>query len=543
MLVMGLRRAGALLVAPLVALSPATAAAEGNCTVVDVDFLPAALASNPFPLQIVAWLEDPGGTYLDTMFVTQQTGTFGIGNRPGRFDFNSGPAWPYGRRITVFPVWARRHGLMWDEVGFQNDNDSDLSHPFNQSSRESHFCRPMQSNEPAWDAMTCASQVFTDKGVFKAGPNKSLYPPRNDVLRSTPDDPTVDTFAVLNPFDAVSQATPPSGTPATFSWPVPESLPSGDYVMWIEVSREFDMNATYNEAAYPAPIGIPWMEYGEPYRGQPSVLYRMPFTILPDSPSSATTTDFVGYGDPDGLDGNIRPPDGTITVDLPGSGATRLQLVSKDGSTYRARLVSRPQFDFDPPALPSQLQVVDATSRDATIAFVAPGDDGDQGKAKKYEIRYRVGELLTAENFDSSTVVTASVVPTAAGSVQSFLVEGLLPETEYSVGIRAIDDCRNTSELGVVTFTTPPREIGAVDACFIATAAYGSVMANDVDMLRRFRDSMLRKTVLGELAVETYYTFSPAFAGFVGESELLRSTARDLLEPIVSRVRGFQHQP
>jgi hypothetical protein len=64
-------------------------------------------------------------------------------------------------------------------------------------------------------------------------------------------------------------------------------------------------------------------------------------------------------------------------------------------------------------------------------------------------------------------------------------------------------------------------------------------MANDVELLRGFRDSVLRHSVLGELAVETYYTFSPPVAGVIGESELLRWTARTVLAPIVERVRGF----
>ena len=172
---------------------------------------------------------------------------FGIGNRPGRFDFNSGPAWPYGKRTTVFPVWAHRHGMSWQEIIFQDSNsESALSHQFNQSSRELHFCRPLQVSEPQWDAQSCASSIFTDKGVMRANAATSLYPPRNDIARATPDDPTVDTFAMLNPFDAVSQATPAAGQPATFSYSVPESVPFGDYVMFVEVSREVDWNASYN---------------------------------------------------------------------------------------------------------------------------------------------------------------------------------------------------------------------------------------------------------------------------------------------------------
>ena len=112
-----------------------------------------------------------------------------------------------------------------------------------------------------------------------------------------------------------------------------------------------------------------------------------------------------------------------------------------------------------------------------------------------------------------------------------------MPETDYWIGVRAFDGCHNAGDLAITKVTTAARVSGSVDACFVATAAYGSLMANDVEMLRHFRDSMLRTNALGELGVETYYTFGPAVAGVVGESDLLRATARDVLAPIVARVR------
>jgi len=532
------RRAVLAIVIALPLASPGQAAAEGNCTTVDVDFLPAIQAANPFAPQIVAWIEDTSGVYVDTAFITAQTGTFGLGNRPGRFDFNSGPAWPYGRRITTFPVWAHRHGLEWDELVFRNREDSNLSHPFNQSSREDHYCRPLISTEPAWDAMTCASAVFTDKGA-PDGTEKSLYPPRNDVAATTTDDAIVDMFDLLNPFDAVSAATPPAGTLATVSWPVPETLPFGDYVMFVEVSREFDTNASYNETNFPSPVGISFAEYGEAYRGQPSVVYRIPFSISATGATVATTTDYIGYGDPTGLDGVVRPPDATITTDVAGSGAGRLQLLSDGGNTFRIRVAAQPQFDSEPPALPARVQLVSEASTSVQIAFVAPGDDGTIGNVKKYDIRFRVGSDIDASNFDTSTMVTANVVPAPPGMIQTFTLDNLLPETSYSVGIRAIDDCHNASDVATLSFTTAERSVGDVEACFVATAAYGSLMAADVGMLRRFRDAMLRRSALGELAVEAYYTFGPAIAGVIGESDLLRATSRGALAPIVTRVRGL----
>jgi hypothetical protein len=64
-------------------------------------------------------------------------------------------------------------------------------------------------------------------------------------------------------------------------------------------------------------------------------------------------------------------------------------------------------------------------------------------------------------------------------------------------------------------------------------------MANDVELLRHARDTLLARSVLGELAIETYYTFGPAVAGVVGESEALRASARQSLRPLIEWVRGL----
>jgi hypothetical protein len=66
----------------------------------------------------------------------------------------------------VFPVWAQRHGIEFEEVVFQNGDENNLSHAFQESSRERHYCRPLIPNESMWDAGTCATAAFTDKGVL-----------------------------------------------------------------------------------------------------------------------------------------------------------------------------------------------------------------------------------------------------------------------------------------------------------------------------------------------------------------------------------------
>jgi hypothetical protein len=529
----------------LIALVAAPAQAN-VCKVANLDFLPGEQpvdAPMRFPLQIVAWIEDPAGNYVDTIYITQETGTFGLGNRPGRFDFNSAPGWPYGRRISVFPVWSHKQPLTFPEVVFQDGLDDNLSHQLMQSSRELHYCRPMNYGDSgdkiSWDTGSCASTIVnTDKGVFDESV-QSHYPPRNDTVPVKEDSPSVAMYSMLNTFDAVSGATPASGAPAQVTWTAPFDLPlpDGNYVLVVEVSRENDMNQNYNPTAFPSPVGIPYGDYGVPYRGQPSVIYKIPFTF-DATDRVATTTDYVGYGDPDGLDGNIRPPDGTITSTQVGSGAGRLQLTT---GGYRLRLQTHVEDDSLAPVAPQNLAPVELKSTSATLSFIAPGDDGATGKrVRTYEAHMRVGDAITDANFASSPPLLATVDIGDAGTETSISLSGLLPLTTYSVGIRATDDCSNIGPIATVTFTTPDRASGEVDACFVATAAYGSVMANDVDMLRRFRDMFLQHSALGELAVEGYYTFGPALAQAVGESDLLRATARRFLAPVVARVEQLR---
>jgi hypothetical protein len=524
----------------LAATPAARADAPGQCHVVGISFVP----SNS-QLQIVGWVEQTDGTFVATVYITNKVGMYGLGNRPGRFDLNSGPPssdlWPYGRRVTTFPVWAHRHGLSWPEVDFQNGDDDDVSHPANQSSAEltPPYCRPMISTDKGWDAGTCATpQVFSDKGIFSTSAT-SLYPPRSDLtFTSCGDDPPCDSSSVnvyksMNPFDAVTQATPPGGMSTTVSWPIPQGLAAGNYVLFMEVAQEYDYNATYNSTSYPSPQDIPFNNYGVPYRGQPSIVYQVPFTIG-TSEDIETTQSYAGYGDPTGASGTLNPPDSTITTDTPASGASRFEALP--GTSNVVSVDARPITDSSPPADITGLATANVTSVSVDVTFIAPSDVGGAG-VSGYDVRVRANDPITDANFDSSMPVTATIVPNPAGSPQAFEIDGLLPETPYWVGIRAFDACHNESNLAVVTLTTAQRENGTVDACFVATAAYGSLMANDVELLRTFRDRMLKSNAIGELFVETYYTFGPPVAGIVGDSELLRATARGVLAPLIDAVR------
>ena len=71
--------------------------------------------------------------------------------------------------------------------------------------------------------------------------------------------------------------------------------------------------------------------------------------------------------------------------------------------------------------------------------------------------------------------------------------------------------------------------------CFVATAAYGTDTAKEIDILRRFRDEVLLSNRLGAELVSLYYQVSPPIASFVSRHEVLRTAVRvSFVDPIVA---------
>lgn len=74
---------------------------------------------------------------------------------------------------------------------------------------------------------------------------------------------------------------------------------------------------------------------------------------------------------------------------------------------------------------------------------------------------------------------------------------------------------------------------GGGGGCFIATAAYGSLMAPHVRILCEFRDRILLPNSFGKSFVDFYYKHSPLAAKFIAEHGASRAMVRVTLIPVV----------
>ena len=77
--------------------------------------------------------------------------------------------------------------------------------------------------------------------------------------------------------------------------------------------------------------------------------------------------------------------------------------------------------------------------------------------------------------------------------------------------------------------------------CFIATAAYGTDTAKEIDILREFRDTVLLPNSLGAKFISLYYKTSPPIANFISQHEVLRTAVRvGFVDPIV-KILNWSH--
>lgn len=79
----------------------------------------------------------------------------------------------------------------------------------------------------------------------------------------------------------------------------------------------------------------------------------------------------------------------------------------------------------------------------------------------------------------------------------------------------------------------PAADGGGGGGCFIATAAYGSMMEPHVKILRNFRDRFLFHNSMGKGFVRLYNTYSPPMADFIAKHDSLKAMVRISLLPVV----------
>jgi hypothetical protein len=500
--------------------------------------------------QIAVWLQDSTGAFVDTLMVTNATSVRGIGNRPGRSDFLSGPLFPYGKRIMSLPIWAHARGKTYSTLFMQEEicseggpGESCLGWHESYSSPDLYYCRPLQQSEAQAalgtednDAITCASQFHSEKGKFDPTMPPSYYPPRSDLTTFTSlDGSDPPTFAAINDLDAVAAATPPYGAVYNRTWLVPSTLPPGDYALMLEINKEYDSNASHRHPDFDDSHLLGWGTDGN--FGQPSVVYRVPIHIdvTSNMTEAQSTSQIFGYGDWTGATGAINPRDVSISTDSPGSGEARLLVISDSSTGLSGRVLVTTASSLgsaaQPPSAITDLTVppTGLTAVSATLQFTRV--QSASAAVPQYEVRYQSGPTITEQQF-SSAASAPQVQPGSPGTLASVTIPNLKPGTQYAAAVRVVEPCGQASPIASVTFTTPSMRFTQLSGCFVATAAWGSALAPDVGAMRKVRDWLRPQSTMFAVATDLYYRSGPAAAAVLRRSDTARALVRRLLGPI-----------
>jgi len=102
-----------------------------------------------------------------------------------------------------------------------------------------------------------------------------------------------------------------------------------------------------------------------------------------------------------------------------------------------------------------------------------------------------------------------------------------------SVGISGAKN-RISRKIGVpLTRSGRQRKVGRAAGCFVATAVYESENADQVCLLRRFRDEVLLHNYFGRLVTNCYYWIGPFLAWLTVRIPFLKRMFRNLLDSLI----------
>ncbi len=126
--------------------------------------------------------------------------------------------------------------------------------------------------------------------------------------------------------------------------------------------------------------------------------------------------------------------------------------------------------DGAPPAAVDDLEATDVGPTWAALGWTATGDDGHEGLADHYQLRYLEGRAITTEgDWQEATAVAVGLPePGPPGTAETFLLSTLEPETSYGICVRVVDDESRMSDLSnplLVATPAPPDTVppGAID--------------------------------------------------------------------------------
>jgi len=134
-----------------------------------------------------------------------------------------------------------------------------------------------------------------------------------------------------------------------------------------------------------------------------------------------------------------------------------------------------------------------------------------------------VGTDTVSPSFYTVGAYVNATTPSTLNIAADYL-DGVLDQPDDTVVLKINFNSGNPATLTITGIGTP--------SCFIATAA--GTDAPQLDILREFRDKVMRPNSLGAELVSLYYKVSPPIAEVISQNDALKALVKSVIDPVVA---------
>jgi hypothetical protein len=255
---------------------------------------------------------------------------------------------------------------------------------------------------------------------------------------------------------------------------------------------------------------------------------------------STQIVNLTASGFPSGVSYSFTNPGGNPTFS---STINVFTSVSTPGGTYPITVTAKSSAGLTHTATPTPVLTITELPRDFNLS--SPVTQVVLVQSSKSDVTLTV---TSVGFFSGNVTLSGALAPSSSGLTVAFSPSIVVPQPNGGIAQAAMEITAQKNTVGTYQLTitgtssVPSRThqltiTVQVSPCLIATAAYGSELAPQVQFLRDFRDRQIMNTFAGSNFMTAfnawYYSFSPTVAQYEYANPVAREIAKTTLYPLI----------